>query len=95
MNKRKIITKVRKNIEGIGYFHIYSVVNILLDELKKDLLKNKEVNIVNLGKLQLKTFNSKMVKNVRTGKMTATKKYSALRFKLSETVLKFLKKGIK
>ncbi len=90
MNKKKWVKKVSQKLKGIGYFHILSVINILIDELRKEIIETKEVNIVNFGKFQYKIFEPRMIKNVRTGKMSLTKKYSALRFKVSRTIVKFL-----
>src|SRR5436190_4420787 len=89
MNKKGIVKAVKHELNSsISYFDIFSVVNILIDELKKELLINKKVNIPNFGKLILKTFKSKKIINVQTGKLQASRPYTSLRFSLSKNILK-------
>lgn len=93
MNKQQLVKIIREELRGaVSYFDIFSVVNILLDELKQEITNTKQVTIPNFGKFTLKTFKPKLIKNVRTGKMQVTKAYSALRFAISRNILKQLMK---
>jgi len=93
MNKRQLVKAISEELRGaISYFDIFSVVNILLDELKQEITNTKQVTIPNFGKFTLKTFKPKLIKNVRTGNMQLTKAYSALRFAISRNILKQLMK---
>ena len=90
-NKLNLIKEIKKNLKNIEYFDIFSVVNILIDEIKKEILHNKNIHIPNFGKIKLRVFGSKKIKNVRTGKEKITKPYRALRLIISKNIIKFLK----
>ncbi len=93
MNKQKLVKTIREDLKGsISYFDIFSVVNVLLDELKQEIINTKQVTVPNFGKFTLKTFKPKLIKNVRTGKAQLTKAYTALRFTISRNILKQLMK---
>jgi nucleoid DNA-binding protein len=93
MNKQQLAKVIKEELPGTtSYFDILSVVNILLDELKQEILTTKQTSIPNFGKFTLKTFKPKVIKNVRTGKMQLTKAYTALRFAISRNILKQLMK---
>ena len=93
MNKRQLIKLIREELQGrVSYFDILSVVNILLDELKQEIINTQNVNIPNFGKFNLKVFKPKLIKNVRTGKLQLTKAYTALRFTISQKIFKQLMK---
>lgn len=93
MNKQQLVKLIAGELDGdISYFDIFSVVNILIDELRKEIINTKQVTIPNFGKFILKEFKPKMIKNVRNGKRQLTKAYTALRFTISRNILKQLMK---
>ncbi len=93
MNKQQLVKFIGGELKGsISYFDIFSVVNILIDELKKEIINTKQVTVPNFGKFSLKEFKPKMIKNVRNGKLQLTKAYTALRFTISRNILKQLTK---
>lgn len=93
MNKKALIKAIKREMGSkASYYDIFSVVNILLDELTEEIWKKKQVVIPNFGKFKLKVFNPKIIKNVRNGARHLTKPYTALRFKLAPNFIKFLTK---
>jgi nucleoid DNA-binding protein len=91
MNKQELVKSIKKEMPGsISYFDIFSVVNILIDELKREIVNTRKVIIPNFGKILLKTFKPKIIKNVRTGVEQLTKPYNSLRFTISRNILKQL-----
>lgn len=93
MNKQQLVKVIREELRGaVSYFDIFSVVNILLDELKREIINTRQVTVPNFGKFTLKTFKPKLIKSVRTGKIQLTKAYTALRFSISRNILKQLMK---
>lgn len=71
--------------------HVLSVINILIDEIMKDLLLGKEIRLINFGSLKLKKMKQKKFKNVLNKKIELSKARRALRFTLSKRVKNFLK----
>jgi nucleoid DNA-binding protein len=88
-NKRKLLFYIAKEIYyRIHYSHIFSIINILLEELSKDLTAGKEITIGNFGRFYIKTLGSKKNINVVNGQQRFTKKVKSLRFKLSREMIK-------
>ena len=95
LHKRQLLKIIRRELKkSIAYSDIYSVVNILVDEIKIELMTKKEVLIPNLGKFALKQFKPKKIPNVRTGKMKLTKPYTVLRLYLAESMRRHLHRMI-
>lgn len=94
LNKVNLIKEIKKELKNIGYFDIYSVVNLLLDELKQEILTTKKVRISNFGEFNLKTFKPRTMVNVRTGKLALTKTYNILRFSISKNITRFVKNKV-
>lgn len=92
MRRKEINQEIKKELKHIPSNHISSVVNILLDELGKEIRIKKVLRINNLGKIKFNIYNSKMIPNVKTGEMTKTKRYSNLQIKLADNILAVLKK---
>lgn len=91
MNKKQIIKEIHKELLGkISYLDIFSVVNILVDELKQELISGKSILIPNFSKLEIKSFEPKRIKNVRNNRLQKTKPYRSLRMKLSKNIIKYL-----
>lgn len=90
-NKLNLIKEIKKNLKNIEYFDIFSVVNVLIDELKKEIKNKKYINLPNFGKIRLKIFEPKKIKNVRDGKEKITKSYNILRVIISKNIIQFLK----
>lgn len=87
-DKQKIIAIVLKELKNrVHSLHIAAIINLLLEELSKDLLSGKDVRIGNFGTLMLKTIGSKKNVDVVSGEMRQTKRTKALRFKLSKNFI--------
>jgi nucleoid DNA-binding protein len=91
MSKYKLIIRVKEIIGNkVSYFDVASIVNILIDELKQELIDNRLINIPNLGKIHLKTFKARMITNVNTKEKHMSKNYNVMRFNLSRTINRFI-----
>lgn len=91
MNKKAIVKAIKQDLKSsVSYFDIFSVVNILVDELRQEIITKRQINIPNFGKFILRVFNPKIIKNVRNGELQLTKPYTALRFTISRNMLKQL-----
>jgi nucleoid DNA-binding protein len=64
------------------YKHVFSIVSILFDELKKDLIKGEEINIFNFGTLQLVITKPRVYHHVRLMCNMKSKGGKVLRFVL-------------
>jgi nucleoid DNA-binding protein len=91
VNKRKLWSLIIKDINYIiHYSHVFSVINILIDELVKELRNDKEIHIGNFGRFKLVDLKPKKIINIATGKIKFVKKTKALRFKISKKLIKLL-----
>lgn len=92
--KNDVVNAIYKEIDvPISYFDIFSVVNIFIDELTKELKKKKEIKIPNFGKLHLKKFPPKIHINVNTGKREKTRSWCSLRLNISRHIVDYIMNG--
>lgn len=90
-SKRQILLLLIKNLNYIFHnAHIYSVMNIFLQEVKKELLLNKKIKIGNFGTFNLVDLKSKKIKSVKDGSIKNTKSSKSLRFKISKKLSKYM-----
>ena len=74
----------------INAYHIFSVINILFDEMAKDLDSGKSIKIVNFGTLLLKDTPARKFHNINLRKMSFSPGYRILRFFLTDSIKKKL-----
>lgn len=93
MNKRQLWLLIIKELNHcVHNAHIFSIINILVEELIKELLVGNEIKIINFGTFYIKTINPKKIKSVISGNIMTTRKTKALRFRLSSKLVKYLSK---
>jgi nucleoid DNA-binding protein len=81
---KKISDKVKNR------FDVESVINILLDEMQKDLLAEKAIDITNFGVIQMKKMPSNRKHNAYTRTWYITPGYSILRIVMWKRIKKML-----
>lgn len=93
---RRILWRfVNKKINRVvHHFHVLSVINILFDEILKDLKDDKELKIHNLGTIQLKNMPPRRYHDVTLHKIMEAKGRKVLRFFLTESIRKKLTSSI-
>ena|SRR5208282_3864256 len=95
MTKKQLWLLIVKTLNhNVHNAHILSIINILIDELVKELMDGKDIRIVNFGTFYIKTIKPKQIKNISSGNITTTKETSAIRFRLSRTLARELEKDI-
>lgn len=93
IKKDNLFRLIKEELDGnISYSDISSVINIFIDEFKKELKAKKRISIFNFGYLQLKSFNPKIIKDIATGLDKMSGAYSALRLKLSRNAIRYINK---
>jgi nucleoid DNA-binding protein len=94
MNKRQLWLLIIKELNHcVHNAHILSVINILLDEMVKELLFGNEIKIINFGTFYIKRIKPKRIKSVASGNITTTKGTNAIRFRLSHKLARELEEG--
>jgi nucleoid DNA-binding protein len=76
------------------YFHILSVVNILIEEMISELKNGGKIKIGGLGTIKLNEYPAKVSHNVLTGRKQMMKTSKRLRMELDKRLLKLIKGGI-
>lgn len=84
----------RKIKRVIHHYHVFSVINILFDELRKDLEQGKDIRIFNLGKLTLKDAKPRRYYDFTKGQMAFSEGYRILRFTLDPKIRKKLRDNL-
>jgi len=74
--------------------HICSVINILLDEMIKDLTEGKSIEIYNFGTLELKKIDNRPYHNINNGQLLMSKGQRAMRFTLLPKIKNIIKKNL-
>lgn len=91
IDKRKLwLLLIKKLNHFIHNLHVLSVISILIEEMKKDLIAGKEIRITNFGTFKLKQTNPKQFKNVVSGKMEQSKTKNKLELKLAKGLAKYI-----
>lgn len=95
IDKRILWKYVNKKFKGvIHYYHVLAVIDILFEEIIKDLRHNKEIPIFNFGILSLKQMKPRLYHNVKYGQVMYSQGNKILRFTLSPKIKKKLIKNI-
>ena len=72
---------------SVHHYKVYSIMSVLFEEIVKDLVEGKTLNIVNFGKLKLKTTNPRKYFNFVLGKTATCEKHKRiLRFTLEKKI---------
>jgi nucleoid DNA-binding protein len=91
ISKRDLWHYVNRKIKRlIHHYHIFSVISILFEEMIKDLKSGKEIKIINLGTLVLKTMPPRKYHDVRFHKVMQSPGNRVLRLFLSKPIRKKL-----
>ena len=96
INKRLLWKYVNRKIKHtIHRYHVFGVMNILFDELLKDLKNGKEIEIFNFGSLKLKDSKARLYHDVTRRQVLMSKKHRILKFSLASAIRKKLCKHLK
>lgn len=94
INKRTFIDIVEKKLKNIGYIingsHIKAIVNIMFEEVLKEIVKNKIFNIGGFGTFIFRKLAPRTYHNVITRKMETAEGNNILEFKLDKNLQKTL-----
>jgi nucleoid DNA-binding protein len=88
INKKKLWRLISQRNPIIHSLHTFIVLNLLVEELKKELLSNNMINIGNFGKFYIKTYNSRIHNNIVSGYKTLSKGKRALKLIINKKILK-------
>jgi nucleoid DNA-binding protein len=89
ISKRKLWRYVNIKINrAIHHYHVFSVITILFDEILKDLMDDKKINIHNFGTLYFAKTKRRQYFNVILRKFMMCEPHRILRFKLDWKVRK-------
>lgn len=92
IQKLDFVKLIGKEINySLPYFHIYSVVNLLVQELITELIEIGQVQIINFGSFRIVPLAIKKIKRVNNQQVITTQPTNALRLKLSNQLVKFIK----
>lgn len=72
----------------IHHYHVLGVINILFEEMLKDLKNGKDIKIFNFGVLKLKNMKPRRYHDVRFNKILLSKGHRILRFTLARPIRK-------
>jgi nucleoid DNA-binding protein len=93
IDKRVLWRYVNKKINRvIHHYHVFSVINILFDEIVEDLKQGNQIRIANFGVLELKETKPRKHFDFKKQKIVLSRSYKILRFSLSEKIKKKLTK---
>ena len=94
--KQEFWVLLRRNLKhSIHYLHIFGVLTVLLDEMKNDLLADKEIPVKNFGILKLKRRKERRFRNVFTGKICFATPKNSMTFDIADRLKAFIKKQYK
>ena len=94
--KRNLWHYVNLKINRIIHrYHVFSIINILFDEMIQDLRKGREIKIANFGTLVLKDTPPRRYHNVRLRKVMQSPGYRIIRFVLTKKIHKKLYRAVK
>lgn len=87
VSKRSFWKYVNKKIKrSIHYYHVFSVISILFEEIVKDLQDEKEIKIFNFGTIILKKTKPKKYYDVRFQKIMQAGAHKLMKFKLDKKI---------
>lgn len=88
---RYLNQKIKKNIH---HYHIFSIINILFDEMLNDLKSGKKIKINNLGTLYMKELPPRKYYDVNDKMVKISKPHKILKFLLSPKLKYELKNNL-
>jgi nucleoid DNA-binding protein len=93
LGKRQFWRYVNAKLKrAIGHYHVFAVLNILLEEMVEDLKQGKDIKIHNLGTLSLQPTKARRYFDFRFQKvMQSARGYHVLRFILADPIGKKLR----
>lgn len=87
VSKKSLWKYVNKKIKRtIHYYHVFSVISILFEEIVKDLQEEKDVKIWNFGTLTLRKTNPKKYHDVRYKKVMQAEAHKLMKFSLAKKI---------
>lgn len=93
LNKKHLWNLIAKKLNhSIHRLHIFSIINLLIDELFIHLNNGGKIDIPNFGILEVKQIKSKKIRSIASGQIKFVKKTKVLRFSLARKFIKFLSK---
>jgi nucleoid DNA-binding protein len=91
INRRVFWRYINKKINRfVHHYHVASIIDILFEEIVKDLKSGKPIKIFNFGILELKNTKPRLYHDVVRKEMVLSKGYRILRFKLTPPLRKKL-----
>jgi nucleoid DNA-binding protein len=91
-NKRKLYSLICKDLNHIiHHLHIFSVINILIEEIIIDLKSGKEIDIGNFGIFSLKELKPKKIISIINREIKFVDRTVALRFNIARKLTNLLK----
>lgn len=89
--KNKLWALVSKKINhSIHRLHIISVINILIDEMIKELKRGNKIKIPGFGTFSINELKPKKIRSVVSKKIKFAQRTKSLRFRLSRNLSKYL-----
>ena len=91
MLKSKIIKKLNKKHPNFSPSQISSLVNLDFDTITNSLLKDKSVELRDIGRWSIKKIRAKYnARNPKTGELIYVPEKNKVRFKASKNLKKFI-----
>jgi nucleoid DNA-binding protein len=93
VNKTMFLRLINKKVaKKINALHIKAVLNILIEEMIKDLAEGKMIDIYNFGKITLKKWGPKKHHNFILKKIMISPGHKVLTFKMPWRIKKIIRK---
>lgn len=89
-SKKDLWILISKSMNKIHRLHVLSIINILIDEMIKDLLAGKSIKIKNFGTFKLNSLKPKKIVNLLTNRVKFAQKTKSLRFRMSKSFYKIM-----
>lgn len=91
-NKKKLHYLICKDLNHIiHHLHIFSVINILIEEIIKELKADNKINIGNFGIFSIKTIKPKKIVSITNKEIKFVDRTKVLRFNIARKLLKIIK----
>jgi nucleoid DNA-binding protein len=91
-NKRKLHSLICKDLNHIiHHLHIFSVINILIEEIIKELKSGNEIDIGNFGIFSIKELRPKKIISLTNREVKFVDRTKVLRFKIARKLTKLIK----
>lgn len=87
ISKKSLWKYVNKKIKKtIHYYHVFSIISILFEEIIKDLREEKELKVFNFGTLILQKTKPKKYHDVRYQKVMQAPAHKLMKFSLAKKI---------